>query len=184
MWGRCHALVIINHIHVFGNEFVGPVCKGLFVTAQTLGIALRNVGPHHRLHPAVCRLFKGEATASDFQLLTFEKDFYEDLKADKAACAALNANAKDICVQEAKAKETIARGELESSYSGKAADQTKVLMAKAQSFQWKVAPRSSRATKRELAIASHAGIVAQSIDRLHTPNQPLALVLPAQAAIK
>lgn len=56
-----------------------------------------------------------------------------DYKADKAACAAFAANAKDICVQEAKAKETVARAELEYSYSGKAADQTKVFMAKAKS---------------------------------------------------
>lgn len=56
-----------------------------------------------------------------------------DYKADKAACAALAANAKDICVQEAKAKETVARAELEYSYSGKPADQTKVLVAKAKS---------------------------------------------------
>ena len=56
-----------------------------------------------------------------------------DYKADKAACAALTANAKDICVQEAKAKEKVARAELEYSYSDKPADQTKVLMAKAQS---------------------------------------------------
>lgn len=56
-----------------------------------------------------------------------------DYKADKAACAAFAANAKDICVQEAKAKETVARAELEYSYSGKATDQTKVLVAKAKS---------------------------------------------------
>lgn len=56
-----------------------------------------------------------------------------DYKADKAACAAFAANAKDICVQEAKAKETVARAELEYSYSGKPADQTKVLVAKAKS---------------------------------------------------
>ena len=56
-----------------------------------------------------------------------------DYKADKAACAALAANAKDVCVQEAKAKEKVARAELKYSYSGKAVDQTKVLMAKARS---------------------------------------------------
>ena len=32
-----------------------------------------------------------------------------DYKTDKAACASLTANAKDICVQEAKAKEKVAR---------------------------------------------------------------------------
>jgi hypothetical protein len=54
-------------------------------------------------------------------------------KAEKGACAAFNGNAKDVCVQEAKAKEKVARAELEFSYSGKASDQTKVLKAKAQS---------------------------------------------------
>lgn len=56
-----------------------------------------------------------------------------DYKADKAACAALTANAKDICVQEAKAKEKVARAELVYSDSGKASDRTKVLEAKAKS---------------------------------------------------
>ena len=75
------------------------------------------------------------------QAATISKDQYKadktrisaDFKADKAACAALSANAKDICVQEAKAKETVARAELEYSYSGKAGDRTKVLEAKAKS---------------------------------------------------
>jgi len=56
-----------------------------------------------------------------------------DYKADKAACAALTANAKDICVEEAKAKEKVARAELEYGYTGKAKDQNKVLVAKAES---------------------------------------------------
>jgi hypothetical protein len=75
------------------------------------------------------------------QAATISKDQYKadktrisaDFKADKAACASLSGNAKDICVQEANAKEKVARAELEYSYSGKVADQTKVLMAKAQS---------------------------------------------------
>jgi hypothetical protein len=56
-----------------------------------------------------------------------------DYKADKAACATLVANAKDICVEEAKAKEKVARAELEYRYTGKPGDQTKVLEAKAKS---------------------------------------------------
>ena len=56
-----------------------------------------------------------------------------DYKADKAACASLTGNAKDVCVEQAKAKEKVARAELEYSYSGKPADQTKVLVAKAKS---------------------------------------------------
>ncbi len=56
-----------------------------------------------------------------------------DYKAEKTACAAQKANAKDICVQEAKAKEKVAYAELEYGYTGKAADQNKVLVAKADS---------------------------------------------------
>ncbi len=56
-----------------------------------------------------------------------------DYKADSAACASLAANAKDICVQEAKGKEKVARAELEFGYTGKAADGNKVLVAKAES---------------------------------------------------
>lgn len=53
-------------------------------------------------------------------------------KADKAACGTLTANAKDICVEEAKAKEKVARAELEYAYTGKAKDQTKVMVSKAE----------------------------------------------------
>ncbi|MBA3057337.1 MAG: hypothetical protein KJ614_07600 [Gammaproteobacteria bacterium] len=56
-----------------------------------------------------------------------------DYKADKAVCATLKDNAKDVCVEEAKAKEKVALAELEYSYTGKAADMTKVLQAKAKS---------------------------------------------------
>jgi hypothetical protein len=56
-----------------------------------------------------------------------------DYKADKSACATLSANAKDVCVEEAKAKEKVARAELEFGYTGKANDRTKVLVAKAES---------------------------------------------------
>ena len=54
-----------------------------------------------------------------------------DYKTDKAACGSLAGNAKDICVEEAKAKEKVARAELEYRYTGKPADQTEVLVAKA-----------------------------------------------------
>jgi hypothetical protein len=56
-----------------------------------------------------------------------------DYKADKAACAALAANAKDICAEEAKAKERVARAELEYGFTGKSSDRNKVLVAKAES---------------------------------------------------
>src|SRR5450631_2666140 len=56
-----------------------------------------------------------------------------DYKSDKAACASLAGNAKDICVEEAKAKEKVARAELEYGFTGKAGDRNKVAVAKAES---------------------------------------------------
>lgn len=53
-------------------------------------------------------------------------------KTDKAACNAQAGNAKDICIEEAKAKEKVARAELEYGYTGKAADRNKILVVKAE----------------------------------------------------
>ena len=55
-----------------------------------------------------------------------------DYKADKVACDALAGNTKDICKEEAKAKEKVALAELTYSYSGKSADQTKIWVVKAE----------------------------------------------------
>jgi hypothetical protein len=55
-----------------------------------------------------------------------------DYKTDKAACASLAANAKDICIEQAKGKEKVAKAELEYSYTGKSSDQNKVLKTKAE----------------------------------------------------
>ena len=56
-----------------------------------------------------------------------------DYKADNAACAGQAGNAKDICVEEAKAKEKVARAELEYAHTGKSGDRNKALVAKAES---------------------------------------------------
>ena len=53
-------------------------------------------------------------------------------KAEHAACDSRSANAKDVCVEEASAKQKVARAELEYGYSGKPADQTKVKVARAE----------------------------------------------------
>lgn len=53
-------------------------------------------------------------------------------KSDKVACDALTSNAKDICIEEAKAKEKIARAELEYSHTAKPADQAKLMVVKAE----------------------------------------------------
>ena len=54
-------------------------------------------------------------------------------KSDKAACDSLKDNAKDICVQEGKAKEKVALAENEYAHTGKVADDAKVRKARAES---------------------------------------------------
>lgn len=54
-------------------------------------------------------------------------------KTDRAACNAMAHNAKDICIEEAKAKEKVALAEQEFAFSGTLADQRKVGVAKAES---------------------------------------------------
>lgn len=56
-----------------------------------------------------------------------------DYKGDKAACASMAGNNKDICIEQAKGKEKVARAELEYSYTAKDTDRNKVLVAKAES---------------------------------------------------
>jgi hypothetical protein len=51
-------------------------------------------------------------------------------KADKAACQPMTANAKDVCEEEAEAKEKNAKAALEYAYTGKAADEKKMLKVK------------------------------------------------------
>lgn len=54
-------------------------------------------------------------------------------KSDQGACTSFAANAKDICSEQAKAKQKVAYAELEHRYTGKAADLTKLEVAKAES---------------------------------------------------
>jgi hypothetical protein len=55
----------------------------------------------------------------------------ETYKTDKAECNKLSDNAEDICKEEAKGKEKVARAELEFGYSGKAADANKLHVVRA-----------------------------------------------------
>lgn len=59
---------------------------------------------------------------------------YKADKADKATCASLAGNAKDICIETANGKSNIAKAERESDYTGKPADQNKVLLARAKAI--------------------------------------------------
>lgn len=54
-------------------------------------------------------------------------------KADKSSCAVLKHNAKDVCIEEAKAKEKVAHAENEFAHTGKSGDKEKIEIAKAES---------------------------------------------------
>lgn len=54
-----------------------------------------------------------------------------EYKADKLACAAMTDNAKDICTQEAKAKESTALATVKFDYTGKADDERKIWVSQA-----------------------------------------------------
>ena len=53
-------------------------------------------------------------------------------KTDKAACDNLKDNAKDVCIEEAKGKDKVAKAELEFNRSGKDKDRIKLEVAKAE----------------------------------------------------
>ncbi len=55
-----------------------------------------------------------------------------EFKAAKAACGSKAGNAKDICTEEAKAREKVSRAELEYAYTGKPADANKIPVARAE----------------------------------------------------
>lgn len=54
-----------------------------------------------------------------------------EYKADKAACDKFSGNQKDVCHEQAKGKEKVAKAEAEYNYTGKARDADKVAIAKA-----------------------------------------------------
>ena len=64
----------------------------------------------------------------------FSKDTYQGAKAqikagykvDKAACDSLKDNAKDVCVEQAKAGEKVALAQLEANYSGNPKDEARL----------------------------------------------------------
>ncbi|MCV2352240.1 hypothetical protein [Paucibacter sp. Y2R2-4] len=56
-----------------------------------------------------------------------------DYKSAKAACSSMKANAKDVCIEEAKAHEKVSLAENEYSHTGAVSDGNKVTVAKAES---------------------------------------------------
>lgn len=71
------------------------------------------------------------ATMTSAEVSAAKSRISADFKAGKAACAASTGNAKDICVEQAKAKEKIALAELEYTNSGSVKDAGKLAVTKA-----------------------------------------------------
>jgi hypothetical protein len=94
-----------------------------------------NTLQHCKSALAVAALFAASgafaATMSQADYKAGKDRISADYKADKAACDSFSGNAKDICVEQAKGKESVAKAELEANYSGKTADFAKVAVAKA-----------------------------------------------------
>ena len=71
--------------------------------------------------------------ASNFSKATYQgakAEIKAGYKTDKAACASLKDNAKDICVEQAKAGEKVALAQLEANYSGNPKDEVKLHTAR------------------------------------------------------
>ena len=71
------------------------------------------------------------ATMTNVEISQAKDHIAAELKTDQAACASLNGNQKDICKEQAKGKEKIARAELEMQRTGKPADARKLAEVKA-----------------------------------------------------
>lgn len=71
------------------------------------------------------------ATMSRAELSAAEERIEATYKADRNACKIHGGNAKDVCEQQAKAAEKVARAELQATYTGKASDQREVRIVKA-----------------------------------------------------
>ena len=71
------------------------------------------------------------ATMSKDEYKAAKADITAKYKTDKAACKSQSGNAADICVQEAKGHENIAKAELEANFSPSEKHKYDVRMAKA-----------------------------------------------------
>jgi hypothetical protein len=97
------------------------------------------MNPTHRIHRHLLAAAVALFAVSAAQAASITRADYAagktrisaDAKTARAACSSMTSNAKDVCVQEAKAAEKVARAELEFAYTGKPADETKVRVVRA-----------------------------------------------------
>jgi hypothetical protein len=112
----------------------------------------------------------------------------EQYKADKATCSALSGNAKDICVEEAKGKEKVAKAEAEAAYANtpKARESARVARADATYAVSKEKCDDVAGNIKDVCVqeAKAALVRAKSdakVDRVATDSQKDAAVKTAEA---
>ena len=90
---------------------------------------------HCKTALAIASLFAASgafaATMSKTDYSAAKDKISADYKADKSTCDPYSGNAKDVCMEQAKAKQKIASADLEYSYTGKASDANKAAVTKA-----------------------------------------------------
>ena len=70
------------------------------------------------------------ATMAKTEYSAAKTQISRDYKTDRAACDKNTGNERDICIEKAKAKEKVAKAELEYSYTGKASDGKRLAIVK------------------------------------------------------
>jgi hypothetical protein len=81
---------------------------------------------------AAALLGLGTAQAANFAKGTYDgakEDIKANFKAERESCNSLSGNAKDVCVQAAKANQDIALAQLEYNYTGNDKDELKLMTA-------------------------------------------------------
>jgi len=73
------------------------------------------------------------STSSKEEFAAGKQRIGADYKAARAACAPMRNNAKDVCLEEAKAHEKVSRAELEFGHTGTPGDEVKLRVARAES---------------------------------------------------
>lgn len=72
------------------------------------------------------------ATTTQAEYKASQSRIDAEYKVSKEACSAKSGNAKDICIEEAKAHEKVAQAELTYTHTGTAKDRTKLLVTRAE----------------------------------------------------
>ena len=92
---------------------------------------------HSTLHACLVTLTLLSATSAQAATMTradhgaAEDRIEATYKSERNTCNMQKSNAKDVCIEQAKAKEKVAKAELQANYTGKTSDKDKLRLVKA-----------------------------------------------------